>query len=188
MSGKSVLRAKYKDLRKKLSPKEISEKSLDISDKLIQSFDLNNKYIHTYLPIFDQVEINTWLTVDRLMSIANVVASRADFETYTMEHVHLTNDVPVKTSPWGIPEPVGGDPILVNEIDVVLVPLLAFDKKGFRVGYGKGFYDRFLENVNEDCIKIGLSFFEVEENYIDDTTELDIPLDFCITPKNVYKF
>lgn len=188
MSGKSVLRKKYKKLREELSAQEVSERSLDISDTLIQSFDLNDKFVHTYLPIFDQIEINTWLTVDRLMSIANVVVARADFDTYDMEHVLLTNEVPVEQSEWGIPEPIGGELVPVNKIDVVLVPLLAFDKKGYRVGYGKGFYDKFLAQTKPDAIKIGLSFFEVEDELIDDVTEWDVPLDYCVTPQNLYKF
>jgi len=69
----------------------------------------------------------------------------------------------------------------------VLVPLLSFDKKGFRVGYGKGFYDRFLMQCKSDCIKIGLSYFDPID-VIDDADEFDVPLDFCITPQKVYVF
>jgi 5-formyltetrahydrofolate cyclo-ligase len=184
---KSELRKKYKQLRNELTAQEISERSLDISDLLMESFDLNDKHVHVFLPIFDKKEINTWLTVDRLMSISKVVVSRSDFETYTMEHVLLEKDVPIETNSWGIPEPVGGDVVLPEQLNFVLVPLLAYDKKGYRVGYGKGFYDKFLTELPKETIKIGLSFFEVENEMIE-TNSYDKKLDFCVTPNNLYTF
>jgi 5-formyltetrahydrofolate cyclo-ligase len=67
------------------------------------------------------------------------------------------------------------------------VPLLAFDEKGFRVGYGKGFYDRFLKQCKDGGIKIGLSYFNPIDT-IEDAGEFDVPLNFCITPQKVYVF
>jgi 5-formyltetrahydrofolate cyclo-ligase len=74
-----------------------------------------------------------------------------------------------------------------TKIDVVFVPLLAFDKKGHRVGYGKGFYDKFLSECKPETIKIGLSFFEPEE-LISDVFEDDVTLNYCVTPNGVYAF
>jgi 5-formyltetrahydrofolate cyclo-ligase len=70
---------------------------------------------------------------------------------------------------------------------MVLIPLLAFDQTGQRVGYGKGYYDRFLANCRPDCIKTGLSFFPAEDK-ITDTNTFDIAMDFCITPDKIYEF
>ena len=70
---------------------------------------------------------------------------------------------------------------------MVFVPLLAFDKKGHRVGYGKGFYDKFLSECKPDAIKIGLSFFEPEE-LITDVFESDVKLDYCVTPNSIHAF
>ena len=67
------------------------------------------------------------------------------------------------------------------------MPLLAFDKQGHRVGYGKGFYDVFLNKCKPETIKIGLSFYEAEDA-IDDVFENDVKLDYCITPKTIYTF
>ena len=69
--------------------------------------------------------------------------------------------------------------------DLVIVPLLAFDKKGYRVGYGKGFYDRFLQNSK--TLKIGLSFFAPTEEIIDVHLN-DVRLDKCITPAGIIEF
>jgi 5-formyltetrahydrofolate cyclo-ligase len=82
---------------------------------------------------------------------------------------------------------VDGLEVPVSKIDVVFVPLLAFDKNGNRVGYGKGFYDNFLAKCREDVIKIGLSFFEPEE-IIDDVFKTDIRLDYCVTPFGINNF
>jgi 5-formyltetrahydrofolate cyclo-ligase len=72
-------------------------------------------------------------------------------------------------------------------MDVVFVPLLAFDENGQRVGYGKGFYDRFLNECKEDVITVGLSFFEAENELIE-ANATDVPLRYCVTPERVYEF
>ena len=93
----------------------------------------------------------------------------------------------LKLNTYNIPEPIDGIPIANTSIDVVFVPLLAFDLKGNRVGYGKGFYDNFLADCKPETIKIGLSFFEAEAE-IEDVFKNDIPLDYCVTPKQIYTF
>jgi 5-formyltetrahydrofolate cyclo-ligase len=102
-------------------------------------------------------------------------------------HYLLTDNTKLTISEYGIPEPVEGIEVPSNKADVVFVPLLAFDTKGHRVGYGKGFYDRFLMECKPDVIKIGLSFFEAEEELIA-VNPTDVALDFCVTPKKVYAF
>ena len=92
-----------------------------------------------------------------------------------------------KLNSWNIPEPENGIAISTEQIEVVFIPLLAFDLRGNRVGYGKGFYDDFLNNCSKDTLKIGLSFFEAEAN-IADVEPHDIPLDYCVTPTKIYTF
>ncbi|HVZ97178.1 MAG TPA: 5-formyltetrahydrofolate cyclo-ligase, partial [Chitinophagaceae bacterium] len=89
---------------------------------------------------------------------------------------------------FGIAEPTGGKMIGANEIDLVLVPLLAFNHKGFRVGYGKGHYDKFLAECNNEAITVGISFFDAVDDSIDDINQFDIPLKYCVTPYRVYEF
>ena len=104
-----------------------------------------------------------------------------------MTHFLLTDNTLIKQNTWGVPEPQNGLPVPNSEIDVVFIPLLAYDKKGHRVGYGKGFYDRFLSKCRPETIKVGLSFFEPEA-LIENLDPTDIPLDFCVTPHQVYRF
>jgi 5-formyltetrahydrofolate cyclo-ligase len=70
---------------------------------------------------------------------------------------------------------------------MVLVPLLALDKSGHRVGYGKGFYDKFLAECRIRCQRIGISLFQPID-MIEDVGEDDITLTHCLTPSGVLKF
>jgi len=101
--------------------------------------------------------------------------------------VIVDDDTFFKTNKYGIEEPVDGIDMFPTEIDLVIVPLLCFDKKGNRVGYGLGYYDRFLKLCRKDCLKIGFSYFDPIEQIID-TNKFDIKLDYCITPDTIYQF
>lgn len=90
-------------------------------------------------------------------------------------------------SEWGIPEPVAGVVLKPTDFDIVLIPLLAFDHAGNRVGYGKGFYDRYLLQCRHDCLKIGISLFDPIA-LIEDVESYDIPLDIAICPAQLYDF
>ena len=88
---------------------------------------------------------------------------------------------------WGIREPNGCEIVDPSSIDVVLVPLLCFDTSGHRVGYGKGFYDRFLMKLRPDCQKIGVTYWPPAHGPID-THDGDRTLDLCITPDETFRF
>ena len=132
------------------------------------------------------------MLTDPIMSIVSgkdkhIVVSKSDFETQTMSHVLLQDNTVLKLNSWSILEPENGIQISDEQIEVVFIPLVAFDKKGNRVGYGKGFYDGFLKKCSKNTIKIGLSFFDAEI-LIDDIEPHDIPLNFCVTPNKIYTF
>lgn len=116
-----------------------------------------------------------------------IIISKTDFNTRNMTHFLLTDNTKIKKNEYNIPEPVDGIEVPSTKIEVVFIPLLAFDKNGHRVGYGKGFYDKFLSECKTETIKIGLSFFEAAA-LIEDVFEGDVQLDFCVTPDRVYKF
>jgi 5-formyltetrahydrofolate cyclo-ligase len=99
----------------------------------------------------------------------------------------MDQDSAMQPNRWGISEPIGGLTIDPIEIDVVLVPLLAFDMTGNRVGYGKGFYDKFLPRCKPGCRRIGVSFFE-PVNKISDTDAFDQRLTAALTPHDWFVF
>lgn len=186
--NKSEARKKSKEARKKLSLEEIEEKSLAIANNLLRLDIWNKTYYHIFLPIVEQNEVDTEFILQILAGKdKEVVISKSDFETQEMSHFLLTDNTKIVKNEYNIPEPVNGLPVPTELIDVVFVPLLACDKQGNRVGYGKGFYDKFLSQCKTDVIKIGLSFFEPEEQ-IEDVIATDVKLDFCVTDKKKFRF
>ncbi|KJD31870.1 5-formyltetrahydrofolate cyclo-ligase [Tamlana nanhaiensis] len=185
---KAELRNIYKVKRQQLSETDVDSFSIAIANQLLNLNIWDASFYHIFLAIEEQKEVNT----DYILNILsgkdkNIVISKSDFKTYEMTHFLLTDSTRIKKNTYNIPEPIDGIEISNNKIEVVFIPLLAFDKQGNRVGYGKGFYDRFLSQCNPETIKIGLSFFEAETE-ISDTFDGDIKLDFCVTPERVYEF
>ncbi|CAM3919507.1 5-formyltetrahydrofolate cyclo-ligase [Flavobacterium sinopsychrotolerans] len=186
--NKTDLRQKYKALRNSLSENELEEMSLAVANKILTLPLWEKTYFHVFLPITEQKEVNTEFILHLLSGKdKEIIVSKADFTTRNMTHFLLTDNTKIKKNEYNIPEPVDGIEVPSNKIDVVFVPLLAFDKKGHRVGYGKGFYDKFLSECKSDIIKIGLSFFEPEE-IIKDVFEADVQLDYCVTPNSIHSF
>lgn len=185
---KADLRTKYKELRKQLTFDEIMNDSLIIANHCVDLPIWDKTYFHLFLPIEKQKEINTEFILQILAGRdKEIVISKSNFEDLSMTHYLLTDNTTIKVNSYGIPEPTDGIEVPINKIEVIFVPLLAYDKKGNRVGYGKGFYDNFLSKCKAESIKIGLSYFDPED-IIDDTQDNDISLDYCITPFGVIKF
>ena len=186
--NKKELRAKYKALRQELSLNEIDDKSLAIANRMIQLAVWEKTYFHLFLTIEEQKEVETEFILQIVAGKdKEIVVAKSNFETLKMTNYLLTENTKFKKNEYNIYEPVDGIEVPNAKIDVVFVPLLAYDKKGNRVGYGKGFYDVFLSKCREDVIKIGLSFFEPED-IIEDVSKTDIRLDFCVTPTTSYSF
>jgi len=185
---KDLLRKKYKEIRQRISSEEIEEKSMAIANQALRLPIWNLQNFHLFLSIKKQKEINTEYLLHILLGKdKNVIVSKSDFSTGEMGHFLLTDNTILQANSFGIPEPVNGIPFPVKNIDVVFVPLLAYDLLGNRIGYGKGFYDRFLSQCRTDCIKIGLSFFLPEQEKFE-TEALDMALDYAVTPEQFFHF
>ncbi|MBF7091060.1 5-formyltetrahydrofolate cyclo-ligase [Flavobacterium sp. ALJ2] len=188
MTTKKELRLEKKRLRNQLTETDIEELSLVIANKVLLLPIWEKTYFHVFLPIVEHKEVNTEFILHLLAGKdKEIVVSKSNFETREMTHFLLTDNTRIKKNEYNIPEPVDGLEVPSSKIDVVFVPLLAFDTFGNRVGYGKGFYDKFLSECKPETIKIGLSFFEPEIE-ITDVFEGDVKLDYCVTPEKVYKF
>lgn len=187
---KSELRKLYLQKQKALSPGERAEKSRLIADHFFESFDLTAvRYLHCFIALEKFNEIDTLPIFQRVWrdhpDIATLVP-RIVPGGYNLSHLHFTADTELVRNSWEISEPAHGEHIEPGRIDMVLVPLIAFDAHGHRAGYGKGFYDRFLAQCRPDCMKIGLSYFPPADE-IDDAGEHDIALDAFVTPDRVYR-
>ena len=185
---KKEARKKSKEARKQLSQEEIEDKSLAIANQLLRMDIWDKLYYHLFLTIEEQKEINTEYILQILAGKEKeIVISKCEFATVDMTHFLLTDNTKIKKNSYNVPEPVDGLEVPDAKIDVVFVPLLAYDTQGNRVGYGKGFYDNFLSKCKPETIKIGLSFFPPEEK-IDGVSVNDVKLDFCVTPVKIISF
>ncbi len=182
---KAELRKIYLVRRKLLSPEVREEKSRQIAARFFQNFYLREtRFLHCFLPIEKFNEIDTKQIFEKIWQDfpqTETLVPRINFHENEIENVKFSSETELKPNQWQIYEPAHNETIETYRIDAVLVPLLCFDRRGFRVGYGKGFYDRFLRNCRADCLKIGLSYFEPVEE-ISDAQDFDVKLDFCITP------
>jgi 5-formyltetrahydrofolate cyclo-ligase len=187
---KTELRKAYKEKRSLLSFQEV-EKFTDLILIHFQQIRLPFiSYVHTYVASEKLGEADTSALI-RYLEFKNpglkILVPKIDITSGNMLHFHFNDEVVLVNNTFGIAEPAGGVTFSPDEIDLVLVPLLSFDKKGYRVGYGKGYYDRFLSACRQDVIKIGVSFFEPQEQ-VDDINQFDIPLNYCVTPEQVFEF
>lgn len=188
---KQELREKLIRKRKGLDDSMVELFSRRICERFFSDLNFDDfRVIHTFLPITRNKEPNTWYIIRSIQESSlpiRVSVPRISADPGLMKHFFLDSITALETNRWGINEPVGGDHTLISEIDAVLVPLLAFDKAGQRIGYGRGYYDRFLSACRPDTKKIGISFFPPVDR-IDDINEFDVPLNYCITPEQTFKF
>jgi len=185
---KQELRSHFKQKRMDLSPAELEIKSEIICNSLFSKFQLTGKTISLFLPIERQKEINTYTILEKGISLdVKIALPKTSPDTANLKHILYESQAPLFVNAFGIPEPKDGVEIKPNQFDFVLVPLLAIDKSGYRIGYGKGYYDRFLKKCAPNCIFIGLHLFE-EFSEIDDLNKYDIPLNYCITPTQIIHF
>lgn len=189
--NKIELRQIYLNSQKSLSRNEREERSGQTVDNLFANFDFSaQSFLNCFITLEKNNEIDTlgifgrfWRNFPRLIT----TAPRINFEMNVLENVKVTPDTKFSENKWQVLEPEGSELIELGKLDVVLVPLIAFDERGYRVGYGKGFYDKFLSKCRGDCRKIGLSLFPPVEK-IADIEDFDVRLDFCVTPQRVWAF
>ncbi|MEP7278336.1 MAG: 5-formyltetrahydrofolate cyclo-ligase [Bacteroidota bacterium] len=188
---KAILRDQFRQQRSALPEKE----RLRRDDLLLIQFQRLQIPDHatvllSYWPLLQHAEINTLLMVDFLQFRVpglQVAYPVADFSTHTMKSMLAQDATDFKKNAYGIAEPVNGTVLAAEAVDIIFVPLLVFDINGHRIGYGKGFYDRFLSTCREDSLKIGFSYFEPVEG-IDDIGQFDVPLTTGVTPGDMYEF
>lgn len=182
---KTALRSRLILKRNSVSNDDWSLKSRKIIDRLkkLQEFQ-SSSTIHSYVSMNDRNEVNTHkLIKDLLASKKKVVVPISDFKTGELQHSTLQSFDDLTPNKWGVLEPSNSG-FDIEGIQIVLVPLLAADEKFNRLGYGKGFYDRFLSSTK--ALKVGLIFdeFIFDEIPVED---FDEKLDILITEKKIIR-
>ena len=183
---KEQARKLYLQKRTGLTDAEFKKLNQKICDQFFSSLDLSFiKVLHSFLPIEKQKEVNTWLILDRVRKDfpeIRIAIPRINNQSSVLESYYFEDMGQLERNTWGIMEPSRGVPAPESQIDAVLVPLLAVDRKGNRVGYGRGFYDKFLMKIKGK--KIGLSFFPPVKE-ITGMSSQDIPIDVVVTPEGI---
>jgi len=187
---KKEARELYKGKRKELSDLE----RVRLDDLMLIQFQRMElppiRYVLSFWPIEENHEPNVNL-FNNFLEFKNPAIKfmypRCDFDKGEIEAIEISADTAFQKNSWNIHEPMDGIITDPNLTDMVFVPLLMFDKKGYRVGYGKGFYDKYLQRCRVDCLKVGFCYFE-PISAIEDTHEFDVPLNVCFTPNSIYVF
>lgn len=186
---KAELRRIYLKKQKSISADERSRLSRRIAEKFFAGFDLSSiEALHCFISIAKFNEIDTapifrrlWAEFPRIRTLV----PRVNFENGKMEAVPYAAGTELLANEWGVHEPTTTAAFDSREVDIVIVPGVAFDESFNRVGYGKGFYDRFLASCRPNCIKIGVSYFPLTDP-VSDVAGHDVPVDYCLTPDSLF--
>ncbi len=182
--NKEVLRSLFLEKRNTLTDQEFNRRNELLLKHSIDFLSVHQDLIHChlFLPIKKFKEPDTWPLFHHLMRSDRheVYLSKTLFKQRRLEHFRILQDTKLVESKFGIPEPTNATSVSAEKFDVVFVPLICSDKKGNRIGYGAGLYDRFLEGVKPSCLKVGVSITPMLDNN-DYTSSYDVPLDYLIT-------
>lgn len=185
-ADKTFLRSHYKKKRFSLTKQEVD----DLSQRVCKQLDKLNiwklKHYHIFISILKYNELDTSSIINKLKSEQKIIIV-PKISNNELVHIAINDETKFGLNEYGIKEPNDGNHFIIENLDIIFIPLLAFDIEGHRVGYGKGYYDRFLKLANNSTLKIGLSFFD-PINKILDIDDNDVKLDYCVTPKQVHKF
>lgn len=180
--NKEILRKVYKEIRLKIKKSDKKRKSLKIWRK-IKKMDIykNKKTIMFYYS--KENEVDTRLMIEKSIKDGKrvILPKIINGELFPIQIEDLDN---LREGPYGIKEPSDAEGVDLSEIELIFVPGIVFDKKGYRIGYGGGYYDRFLSKLPSNTIKIGLAFSEqiIEQIPHEDW---DIRMDILVTDKEV---
>jgi 5-formyltetrahydrofolate cyclo-ligase len=185
---KREIRKEYMLKRKMITDMQQGEFDRHILDHFRSLSFKGAQYVLSYAPIHERKEFDPAPCEQLLRFQSNVqIFWPKLFGNDRMEAVLKDENSTLSKNHYNIAEPVSTDKIDPQMLHAVFVPLLAFDLRGFRVGYGKGFYDRFLARCSPDVMKLGFSYYKPVDR-IEDADTYDIPLNVCITPERIYEF
>tara|TARA_B100000575_G_scaffold146900_1_gene117283 strand:+ start:43416 stop:43982 length:567 start_codon:yes stop_codon:yes gene_type:complete len=183
---KKILRNFYRKERVKIRKEKLKESS----DRIFETFKTLDIFSETFFHIYLSNELNKEVSTDKIFKYLLSINKRIvvpKIHNNQLIHHEINYNSKYKTNNYGIREPIESKLFDVKKIQVVIVPLLIFDKNGHRVGYGGGYYDKFLATVEKDTLKIGLSLFDPVNN-IQDINMHDILINKVITPRTLYNF
>lgn len=184
LKAKKNLRSHYLQIRENLSTVSATEKSKQITSLLMNLPVFKSaETIHTYVSISEKKEVHTHDLIKTGIREKKKILVPKMQAAGELAHSTIASFDELKPNQWGVPEPENIMGSRYPEMDIIIVPMVAGDRKKNRLGYGKGYYDRFLEKVT--ALKIGLLYNCQLYPDILPTEEFDIPLDMLITESEI---
>jgi 5-formyltetrahydrofolate cyclo-ligase len=179
---KSSIRQILRQRKDSMTQEERLEKSRRICCHLLEQI-TDGETVMVYTS--KEKEVNTANLINALLGRGNpIVVPIIVKEDFSLRLSYLKDPSSLVPSTFGVPEPIGNEiPATGNDVDTIILPMLGFDRTGRRIGYGAGYYDRFLAK-NKKLRKIGIAFScqECENLPVD---ENDIPMDCIITEEGI---
>jgi 5-formyltetrahydrofolate cyclo-ligase len=182
VSSKQALRDAAKQRRRAIPEDEIAKKSARICAYLLEVIDGCDP-VMAYVSKPPEVDTHPFIR-ELLREGRRVVVPIIEKETRTLRLSYLRDTTLLVKSTFHVPEPIGNEiPAQASDIQTVIIPLLAFDRRGNRLGYGAGYYDRFLAQ-NPGVKKIGVAFSCQETDSVPGD-ENDVRIDIVVTEDEV---
>lgn len=183
---KSRLREKFKKIRSELSPGEIKVKSEQILHQVagMESF-INAEVVHLYRSISENSEVDTDKFLHYCFQSEKTVVVPSMSGGGKLTHYKVDQNTEWSENRWGILEPVKAEEFLIKSLSIILVPMLSGDHQKNRLGYGKGYYDRFLSKTN--AVKTGLLFDSLLSESPLPVGQFDVPLDYIVTESRIIR-
>ena len=184
--NKTQIRAEMKNFLRDLTAEDRHRRSLAACERLVATREFRNaQMVMVFLSMPSEVETTT-LAMRAWQECKSVAVPRVDWDTKRMDPLEVRSlETGVQTLGTGFRQPVTGTVVPLGLIDMVVIPGLAFDRKGYRVGRGRGFYDRFLSQQDFQGVRCALCFHEQLLDLDIPREPHDIPMDLIVTDKEV---
>ena len=189
---KAFLREQALRRRRALSALERNNQSEALAKFLITSIDWSlYQNVHVFLSVERLAEVSVRPVLTSLWekySHITTITNRLHQEKKIIECCEVRFDTPLVTHAWGMAQPLADAlTIPAEEIDLFIIPLLACDYAGNRLGYGGGYYDRLLANANPSAVRVGINFFSPLLEKIPHESH-DMALHTLFTPQHCFDF
>ncbi len=190
MNAKQALRNAYREKRKNLTQQQMHARLAAMLEHFREIPIKTGGMVLSFQPILQNHEVPIQYFEDDaedVFSISSFCYPAADFGSGHMQAFLGDENIVWEEADFGLTQPRSGTLVMPHKMDSIFIPLLAFDEQGNRLGYGKGFYDRYLQTCRPDAQKIGFSWFEAEI-LLPSIDAHDVPLNYCVTPNRLYVF
>lgn len=178
---KKEIRNHIKVIKKSKNDRYLFNASVLINHQLFEhEWFKNAKMIGFYVSKDDEVE--TILAIEEALKKKRIATPKVEGDIMNFYRIRSLSDLDMGS--FQVFEPTTPFITKSKKMDLMIVPVVAFNRKKYRVGYGKGFYDKYLKDYKGHTIGLAFSFQEVDENFEE---EYDIPLDCIITEKEIIK-